>query len=176
MCCCSHGQSEVAGQLDRNTSACQLPACRSTYLVAGFFGAAMYGDQTNSNALVNEWLPGVGTVILNLVSWQLLIEWRPRSFHGCCSGFLVPACLLATELATADAVQLLRLAAVSCHTPLTALPTFLPSCSWLPPTSFCPSPRSCLPMCTPVSGSPHCRLCGSCIASNIAYRAPLPAS
>ena len=34
----------------------------------------MYGDQTNSNALVNEWLPGVGTVILNLVSWQL--TWR----------------------------------------------------------------------------------------------------
>lgn len=44
------------------------PACCSTYLVTGFFGAAMYGTQTSSNALENEWLPGVGTVILNLVS------------------------------------------------------------------------------------------------------------
>ena len=43
------------------------PAC-STYLLAGFFGASMYGDQTSSNVLENEWLPGLGTFVLNMVS------------------------------------------------------------------------------------------------------------
>ena len=91
-------------------------ACCSTYLVAGFFGAAMYGDQTNSNALVNEWLPGVGTVILNLVSWQLswlaiwigapLICEPPR----CCSGCPLPACQRAAQLAAAADAGLGQLA------------------------------------------------------------------
>lgn len=57
------------------------PPCRSTYLVAGFFGAAQYGDSTSSNLLENEWLPGVGTVILNfLVSFYLIISVPPIVF------------------------------------------------------------------------------------------------
>ena len=42
------------------------PPLRSTYLVTGFFGAATYGDQTSANLLENEWLPGVGTFVLNM--------------------------------------------------------------------------------------------------------------
>lgn len=42
------------------------PRC-STYLLSGFFGAAMYGPDTSSNCLENEWLPGVGTFVLNMV-------------------------------------------------------------------------------------------------------------
>jgi hypothetical protein len=67
-------------------------ACRSTYLVAGFFGAAMYGDQTNSNVLVNEWLPGVGTVILNLVSWQLSWRLTCTRAHTAMNPFAEAAC------------------------------------------------------------------------------------
>lgn len=61
---------------------CPAPlAWHSTYLVAGFFGAATYGDQTSSNVLENEWLPGVGTVVLNfLVSFYLLISVPPIVF------------------------------------------------------------------------------------------------
>ena len=41
--------------------------CCSTYLLAGFFGASMYGTQTSSNVLENEWIPGIGTFILNML-------------------------------------------------------------------------------------------------------------
>ena len=109
------------------------PAC-STYLISGFFGAAMYGDQTAANALENEWLPGVGTVVLNM--------WGYAPARGCGQG--------AGQRAAAPAAS-------HTLTPCPALPCPALPCAaaWCRSISSSPCRRLSSPASTPVRCSGH---------------------
>lgn len=54
-----------------------------TYWFSGWFGAALYGyTDTAENILENEWIPGVGTFILNLCVTIYLAISIPPIFHA----------------------------------------------------------------------------------------------
>lgn len=79
----SEAAKRSAKDLNKASAITILLTSGLTYWVTGFFGAAMYGaTNISDNLLENEWLPGVGTFILNLAVTIYLAISIPPIFHA----------------------------------------------------------------------------------------------
>lgn len=79
----SEAARRSARDLNRASSITILITSGLTYWLVGFFGASMYGaTNVSENVSENEWLPGVGTFVLNLVITIYLAISIPPIFHA----------------------------------------------------------------------------------------------